>query len=131
MTDSQKAWKEPGLEELNVENAALKERVAIAEQSYSATKYILGVIESQLCRAREIEKSFPVPVDQHDTDFQKGFAEGVTYVVKEALSSSPCPHAKEAERLREAVEWVLNQMDGMERMQFLFNELLRRAEGGE
>ena len=26
-------------------------------------------------------------------------------------SSSPCPHAKEAERLREAVEWALENGD--------------------
>lgn len=85
--------------------------------------------EAALCRAREIQAAFPVPTPQHDTDFQKGFAEGIGYVMKSALSSStPCPHELAEKRLREAVSDYHLALDNREHGGVAQDKAFRRIE---
>jgi hypothetical protein len=88
--------------------------------------------EAQLCKAGELLAVIykePQPWSGYKVD---GQSYSIYTEIKAALTSStPCPHAKEAERLREAIQWIDDRWaSGVFHPTHDFNELRRRARGG-
>jgi len=85
-----------------------KQKVANLEEYMLKGIAFRDELQAQLCAAREamfrVEASFGNLGDTiAGMETQDLFSEAIVAL----SSSSPCPHAKEAKRLREAVEWAL------------------------
>ena len=88
--------------------------------------------ESALCRAREewawLSRHFEIPKGRPPSDTLEA---NLVSMDAALTSSSPCAHAEEAKRLKEAEEWACEGHYHNYSMIDFAKELRRRSEGGK
>ena len=129
-----------GMEELNRQNAELRAYLTAALAQLADKEGQVCTMKEALQRARGLNGVecvatgggfLPIILEKRGNPIER-CGRCLYCVIDAALTSStPCPHAKEAERLREAIQWIDDRWaSGVFHPTHDFNELRRRARGG-